>query len=608
MVDENGQEECARLRRQVAQLAAENAVLKTAHAQRVSHEEQHRLQSILDFAPALISIKDIDGTIILVNRNFENLQGPKPEEFIGSTVYDLFPFEIADALWKNDLLVHETGHAMEAEEVVRHKDGTDHTYLTVKFPLRDTQNTLIGTCAISTDISDRKVKENLLFDSVSQMRTTLDSIADGVVSIDLQGNIQNINKHALTLCRGTSSDVIGKPLFAVFNIVDPSSMERIALPIAVGNECPESTSRGLGMLIDESEDGSSLQLWLEYACSQIKDDQDKVLGTVLILSDVTREKHLEEQLRQSQKMEAIGQLAGGIAHDFNNMLGGIIGAAELLSMGTQQINDHETCIDLIMKTATRAAELTGKLLSFSRKGKMVNTKVDMHAIIADTIDILQRSIDKRIIIRDDLSADRPDVFGDPAQLFNVILNLGLNARDAMGDATGEVGVISVSTENIEIDGIFCDKSEFDIHAGHYLLISVRDSGVGISPEERGHIFEPFFTTKDPGKGTGLGLAAVYGSMCDHDGAVTVYSELGQGSVFNIYLPTSDAPDTEIHVMNQDLGNLSNNTCVLVIDDEEIIRQTAQAILEANGCEVLLARNGVEAIRPRSHWLRELPVP
>ncbi|HWQ09129.1 MAG TPA: ATP-binding protein, partial [Holophaga sp.] len=304
--------------------------------------------------------------------------------------------------------------------------------------------------------------------------------------------------------------------------------------------------------------------------------------------DITEQRRLREQLNQSQKIEAVGQLAGGVAHDFNNSLAGIIGAAELLREGAMSAQDSRHYIDMILSTAERAGQLTKKLLAFSRKAAKTSTVVDVGAIVNDTSAILRRTIDKRIEIVVENRASSAQVVGDDALLQNAFLNMGINA----GYAMPEGGRLTFTLEDTVLDEAYCSRSAFELEPGDYLEIAVEDTGCGMSQETLQRIFEPFFTTREQGKGTGLGLSAVYGTVQDHHGAILVYSEPGRGSVFHIYLPlaadgkpavAADAP------IEQGSGTL------LVIDDEELIRVTAKAMLERLGYTVLTAGNGAEGL-------------
>jgi two-component system, sensor histidine kinase len=297
---------------------------------------------------------------------------------------------------------------------------------------------------------------------------------------------------------------------------------------------------------------------------------------------------LVSQLNQAQKMDAIGQLAGGVAHDFNNMLGAILNAGELL---TKYLPEHPKAIRyhrLIVQSAKRAADLTGKLLAFSRTTNKASATVDIHDIINETIIILKNTIDRRIKIETDLRAIPSSIKGDASQLQSALLNLGINGSQAISDG----GTLQFSSNLIEIDSIFCEQSLFDLQPGKYLKIKVRDTGCGIPVENRNKIFDPFFTTKEQGKGTGLGLTAVYGTIKQHKGSISVCSELNVGTTFDILLPL-DEKGVTAGILPQAI--LKGTGTILVVDDEESMRVTASAILKDLGYTILQAENGKEAV-------------
>jgi PAS domain S-box-containing protein len=317
---------------------------------------------------------------------------------------------------------------------------------------------------------------------------------------------------------------------------------------------------------------------------------DGVPHLLAIVRDITERKLMEEQILQSQKMDSIGQLAGGVAHDFNNMLSGILGAAELLEMGLPEDYDKgHDMVRLIKTSAGRAAELTAKLLAFSRQGEPMNSPMDVHASVNDALALLERSLDKRIEVQAILSAPDSVILGDPLQIQNALLNLGINARDAMPGG----GRLEITTAGTTLDAADCEASTYEVAPGTYLEITVRDTGVGMGQEVKKRIFEPFFTTKGTGKGTGLGLSAVYGTVCMHGGAISVNSAPGAGTTFRIYLPlVSDPTGVEDDVS----GPIPLGTgCILVVDDEEVLRTTAAMMLEDLGYEVLLAEDGLEGV-------------
>lgn len=300
-----------------------------------------------------------------------------------------------------------------------------------------------------------------------------------------------------------------------------------------------------------------------------------------------------DRLRQTQKMEAIGQLAGGIAHDFNNMLSGIMGCAGLLENRLPKDSPHLKYIAMINDSATRAAELAAQLLSFSRKEALLVSKTDLHSVIRDSIAILENTIDKRIKITTELEAERCIVEGEHSQLQTVFINLGINASHAMPDG----GELSFHTKETKMDHSWSDENDSALTTkSDYIEILVTDTGIGMSPETLTRIFEPFFTTKKLGEGTGLGLASVYGIIQQHKGTISADSALGEGSRFKILLPLTDDVDKLHESVEYDAAELTAGTgTILVVDDEKVLRFILERILVDCGYQVMLAGNGREAI-------------
>ena len=308
---------------------------------------------------------------------------------------------------------------------------------------------------------------------------------------------------------------------------------------------------------------------------------------VAIVRDIDQEYRLQEQLRQTEKLTAIGELAGGIAHDFNNMLAGIMGAAEVLALKTIEQDDKDL-VDMIIRTSERAGELTDKLLTFSKKRDLVLEPIDLHSVIHDVIDLLSRSVSKTITLETRLEAQHRTVQGDRAELINLFLNLGVNACDAIGDK-GKLTFTSHEYTRAEADEPGKDLS---LGAGPHICISVIDSGSGISSEIQQRIFEPFFSTKDKSQRTGLGLAAVYGATGKHHGLVEIAETSNAGTTFQIHLPLIDdvlIEETFEEAMQAGEGH------ILIVDDEKALLTTSTMMLEQVGYHCLQAQNGREAL-------------
>jgi len=302
---------------------------------------------------------------------------------------------------------------------------------------------------------------------------------------------------------------------------------------------------------------------------------------------------LQNRLRQAEKMEVVGRLAGGIAHDFNNRLAAIMGYSELLSeklAGNLELSEYST---KILHCVRRSADMVRQLLAFARKGKYTAVAVDLHAIIDTVYDLLSHSLSKDIVLKRQFNAHNSVITGDSTQLESVFLNLAINARDAMPNG----GILTVTTENIKITDYDRKKYSCSLKTGKYIKISVIDTGTGIEPKVKKHLFEPFFTTKTKDKGTGMGLAAVYGTVKSHKGSIDVISEKGKGATFTLLLPVADVlikkPEMDIPFIQYPSLATSN---ILIVDDEEFVRDMTSDLLSSDGYLVSTCQDGEAAVK------------
>jgi signal transduction histidine kinase/ActR/RegA family two-component response regulator len=321
----------------------------------------------------------------------------------------------------------------------------------------------------------------------------------------------------------------------------------------------------------------------------LRNEEGEPLTVMEVSRDVTERKQLQEQFLQAQKMEAIGQLAGGVAHDFNNLLTVMLGYSEMLlhNLEDERLKSH---VEAISNAAERAGRLTSQLLAFSRKQIREPRVLNINDIVAETDNMLRRVIGEDIKLTTVLDKDLSHVRIDPGQIEQVIMNLTVNARDAMPDG----GKLVIETANVELDAEYAN-AHLSVQPGEHVMLAVTDTGHGMDEETRKHIFEPFFTTKEVGAGTGLGLSTVYGIAKQNNGNVWVYSEPGKGTTFKVYLPVvkeerAAAPDKE------EAPEVPAGTeTILLVEDEEIVRELARQVLEQKGYKVLTARHGAEAL-------------
>ncbi|MCP4148676.1 MAG: PAS domain S-box protein, partial [bacterium] len=445
------------------------------------------------------------------------------------------------------------------------------------YPVHDKEGKRISLIGVHTDITKRKQNENELRQLRNYLTNIIDSMPSLLIGVDATGNVTQWNKAAELNTGLDAGTAQGKHLSHVFPRI-ASNKEKIVESIRTRKIIRETKKPY------QRIDGVRYEDVTIYPLVA-----NGVEGAVIRIDDVSKEYQLEEQLNHHSKMDAIGQLAGGVAHDFNNMLGGIIGAAQLLKIKKKKPDNQSPELeDIIIQASIRASELTAKLLAFGRKGKITSSSVDIHEIIKDTVTIFKGTIDKKIRLSIKKGAENHTITGDNSGLQNALLNIGINASHAMPDG----GELHIETRNIHLNKTFCQATPFEIKPGKYIEIEIRDTGCGIPREDLQKIFEPFYTTKKQGKGTGLGLASVYGTLQDHQGSITVSSELGKGTSFYILLPCYDNA-IKTYEIKPEL--LTGSGQILLVDDEKIIRLTGRLMMEKMGYNVLLAENGREAV-------------
>lgn len=572
------------------QTLEQKVVRRTKELEKTNRALQESERSILEYTDALNTFNarlSIDGTLEWVNLSAILTSNLSREQLCG--------MPLKDTPWWNYSEEAQQSVQLAIDDAQKGKRTTfeskikilDNEFLIVQLtihPVFDSTGQPHYLIAEAQNITPLKESEQALRDSQKNLQITLDSIGDGVIATNVDGYITRMNPVAEILTGFSLREAVNKPLNEILQITD------IYHEAAPANPVDQIINHG--RILPHAKPGESLLInkhGNEYIISEngapIRDHNNDVVGVVLVFRDITEQHQVEEKLRHSQKMDSIGMLAGGVAHDFNNMLAGILGYSQILMMKLED-EKLKQFADNITKTANRAADLTSKLLAFSRKGKIHSTSIDLHAIIRETGELLERSIDKKIELLIDLQAKYHFITGDPAELQNAILNLGVNARDAMPNG----GTLSITTRDTVLNEAYCKASHSDIEPGHYLELCVRDVGIGIDPEIQNKIFEPFFTTKEIGKGTGLGLAAVYGTVTQHLGCIDVYSDKGQGTSFHIYLPISETQLATTTTSDEAISE-THEGCILIVDDEDIVRSMAYELLTEIGYTVLLAEDG-----------------
>jgi two-component system cell cycle sensor histidine kinase/response regulator CckA len=427
-----------------------------------------------------------------------------------------------------------------------------------------------------------RIRRHLL-DREALFKLITENVADMIAVVDGEGHRLYNSPSYFRVMGYTSEDLRStSPL----DQIHPDDRQLVS---DVTNETRRS---GIGRRIEfrmRHKDGHWVHL--ESTASVIPDATGKVNRLIIVNREISERRRLEEQLRQSQKMDAIGRLSGGVAHDFNNLLGVIIGYGEILEERIPQTDPLRSSVDQVLKAGRRAASLTRQLLAFSRQQVLEPKVLRLNAVVADMEKMLRRMIGEDVDLAISLEKNLGAIRADQGQIEQVIMNLAVNSRDAMPDG----GKLVIETINFEIDRAFASRYAYPVLPGQYVLLTVSDSGTGMDAATQQRIFEPFFTTKEKGKGTGLGLSTVYGVVKQSGGYIDVFSTPGKGTTFNIYLPRVDG-DVAAEDQGTSLSSATRGTeTVLLVEDEDMLRSLTRNLLEMNGYTVLEAANGAAAL-------------
>ncbi len=579
------------------------------------------LRSLFDSVPELIAVRNADGRFLLANRAAASALQTTPQKLTGKSVADVLPPEDAEAVLEQDRQALEKGEPVFVpEEKITAPDGTSHWLQTTRIPLHPKNAVL----AFSVDIGPQKQQWDRLRESEETLVNTLNAIGDGVLVADYEGRVDWMNEPAERLTGWPLSEARGQSLAEIYRVVDSENGKPVESPLAQVFRLGESIDFGENSVLITRE---GKQRRIAATGSPIRDGDGKIIGIVLVFRDMTDQFERIELRGFSQKMEAIGQVASGIAHDFNNIFAGIMGYAELLR---NKVGDDPECIsfaDEIRKGAIQAADLNGQLLAFARRGRLQTVTVDVHEVIAAVLEETRANLDPRISIDASLQAHPPTVFGDPRQIRDAVRNLVVNAIEAMPMG----GSLSITTEHRELDDEWMRRhpaEAFEMKPGRYLLIAVSDTGIGIEKNIQKRIFEPFFSTKRVGQARGMGLAAVYGIVKNHEGAILVESQPGQGSIFTLFFPTAPlglraklrkasreageslpaapvvpepAPPPATASTGAEPGKKSKGR-ILFVDDDIQVRTVGKQFLEQLGYTVECREDGATGVEYyRTHW-------
>jgi len=547
-----------------------------------SSDNYRRLvEGVADYA---IYMLDPDGRVISWNSGAHRIKQYTADEIIGRHYRAFYPEEARlRGEPENNLIIAARDGRFEANAWRIRKDGSRFWANVAIEPLRDENGRLIGFAKVTSDITERRETEQKIREAGEQINVLIETVVDGVIQIDGIGRIQTCNPACLNLFGYRIEEVIGQDIAKLF--VHATADQRHDFDAPGARKMKGSRREVEG----RRKDGSHFPILLSVG--EATRDGNPIF--VIIVHDISEHKRTQEALVQAQKMEMVGQLSGGIAHDFNNLLTVIVGNAEALSDQLGRRHPLKGIADDIIAAGERGAELTQRLLAFSRRQLLRPAMINCNDLLASMQKLLRRALRDDIDIKADFEPDLNAAFADPAQLEAAILNLALNAQDAM--AAG--GRLTLATGNASLD----DPVE-DLHPGialgDYIMIAVTDDGQGMPDDVVRHAFEPFYTTKEVGKGSGLGLSMVYGFVKQSNGHVTIHSAPRLGTTVRMYLPQAAAKPARSFEPSGDHEGVipSGSETVLVVEDDPFVRSFVMKRLQSLGYAVVAAVDGNDALR------------
>ena len=551
------------------------------------------LRGITEGTTDAVFVKDLEGRYLMINSAGARFVGRPVEDVIGKDDVALFTPETGRVIMERDHRVIESGVTQTYEESATSK-GVNRFYLSTKGPYRDARGQIVGLLGISHDITDRKRAEEEIRQSQQKLRIHLEHTPLAVVEFDINFCVSAWNPSAERIFGYSREEAMGQHASFIVPGQYRQHVDQVWQDLLRNTGGVRSTNDNI------TKDGRTIAC--EWYNTPLVDESGRVLGVASLAQDVTERFALEERLRQSQKMEAVGRLAGGVAHDFNNLLTVILGYTQIVADGVPPGSRLADSTAQIKSAADRASRITRQLLAFSRKQVLSPRIINLNDVMLNLDSLLRRLIGEDIEVLTVPANDLGSVKADPGQIEQVIMNLALNSRDAMPHG----GKLTLETANAQLDETYAREHQ-PVEPGRYVMLAVSDTGMGMTAETQSRIFEPFYTTKEVGKGTGLGLSMVYGIVKQSGGYIWVYSEPDRGTTFKIYLPRLDQP-AEMTSAEKRASVRRGTETILLVEDDPQLRQLSSSVLTHCGYKVLVAgtpEQGLEVCQANHRDIRLL---
>ena len=557
---------------------------RTANLRQQLRGSEDRFRLLIETAAFPILLLSPDFVVREVNSEAEQVYGRRRARLIGRDYFEALDGHARHGLTRAHLEEVRAGRPVRGiEERVRRPDGSERVLLWNASRLVGSDQQLLGLIAVAQDITERQQAEEALREREARLSSVISTAPDAIITINERGIIQSFSNAAEALFGYAAGEVIGRN---VSMLMPRPHREKHDGYLSRYRRTGEKRIIGIGREVEgQRKDGTVFPM--ELSVGEVQLGASRIFTG--FIRDITARARMEQELRQAQKMEAIGQLTGGLAHDFNNLLTVITGNLEMLESRLEEA-DELSLLTEAQEAAELGAQLAGRLLAFGRRQPLNPKPINLSALAGGLADLLNRSLGELVRLETRLVPDLSTVMADPGQVENALLNLAINARDAMPEG----GRLLIETAEVEIE-----EDSLAVHAdvepGRYATLSVTDTGIGMTPEVLQRAFEPFFTTKGPGKGSGLGLSMVYGFVKQSGGHVQIYSEVGHGTTVRIYLPIRDEDGRVAAGRPAPAAGAASGETILVVEDDQRVRRVSVRRLKELGYGVIEVESAAAAL-------------